>query len=76
MSHYYISFFSWVNEPEQKGGSDEIYHNIANIIKEDLWLNPLNYFNNEDYDEDEDESCDVEKDDDNDDQDHDDEEEE
>ncbi|CAJ2646172.1 unnamed protein product [Trifolium pratense] len=75
MPHYDISFFSWVSEPEQKGGSDEIYHNIANMIKDDLWLNPLKYFNNEDYDEDEDESCDVEKDDNNDDQDYDDKEE-
>ncbi|GAU26037.1 hypothetical protein TSUD_224980 [Trifolium subterraneum] len=64
-----ISFLSWSNESEQNGGQDENHYKIANIIKDDLWLNPLNYFNNEDSDEadededeDEDESCDVEND--------------
>jgi template-activating factor I len=62
-----ISFFSWSSESEQNGRRDKIYYTIANVIKDDIWPNALNYFNNGDFDEayeddDEDESCDVKKD--------------
>jgi template-activating factor I len=65
--HLDISFFSWSSESEQNGHRDKIYYTIANIIKDDIWPNALNYFNNGDFDEayedeDEDESCDVKKD--------------
>ncbi|CDP02225.1 unnamed protein product [Coffea canephora] len=48
------SFFSWFSETQQKdtleveGLNDE----VAEIIKEDLWPNPLKYFNNEADEED------------------------
>ncbi|KAK2387641.1 NAP1-related protein [Trifolium repens] len=64
-----ISFFSWFSDTEQKDDLDDIHDEIAEIIKDDLWPNPLNYFNNEDLDEadeDEDEAGDVGKDDDDD----------
>ncbi|GAU51785.1 hypothetical protein TSUD_415710 [Trifolium subterraneum] len=57
-----ISFFSWFSDIELK---DDIHDEIAQIIKDDLWPNPLNYFYNEDpneADEDEDEASGVEKD--------------
>ncbi|XP_047970166.1 NAP1-related protein 2 isoform X1 [Salvia hispanica] len=48
------SFFSWFNESQHTGEMGEIDdEQIAEIIKEDLWPNPLNYFNNEDADEEE-----------------------
>ncbi|KAK9277881.1 hypothetical protein L1049_027438 [Liquidambar formosana] len=51
------SFFSWFSETQQKE-IDEIHDEVAEIIKEDLWPNPLTYFNNEadeeDFDGDED----------------------
>ncbi|KAA0036075.1 NAP1-related protein 2 [Cucumis melo var. makuwa] len=51
------SFFSWFSDTEQKD-IDDFHDEVAEIIKEDLWPNPLSYFNNEaDEDElDEDES--------------------
>ncbi|KAG6412273.1 hypothetical protein SASPL_124947 [Salvia splendens] len=53
------SFFSWFTESEFKGDMYEISDEVADIIKDDLWPNPLAYFNNgsdgsEDDDEDED----------------------
>ncbi|XP_023550589.1 NAP1-related protein 2-like [Cucurbita pepo subsp. pepo] len=48
------SFFSWFGETEQKDIM-ELHDEVAEIIKEDLWPNPLKYFNN-DIDEDEEES--------------------
>lgn len=53
-----MSFFTWFSETEQKDIS-ELHDEVAEIIKEDLWPNPLKYFNNdadeEDSDGDEDE---------------------
>ncbi|CAM8910880.1 hypothetical protein QQ045_031438 [Rhodiola kirilowii] len=43
------SFFSWFEEGEDM---DEMNDEIADIIKEDLWPNPLSYFNNEGDEED------------------------
>ncbi|KAM7267720.1 hypothetical protein ACFE04_009886 [Oxalis oulophora] len=40
------SFFSWFNGIPPKD-MDEVSDEIAEIIKEDLWPNPLTYFNNE-----------------------------
>lgn len=41
------SFFSWFTETHPKDDMDEIDDEIAEVIKEDLWPNPLTYFNNE-----------------------------
>ncbi|XP_030954229.1 NAP1-related protein 2-like [Quercus lobata] len=48
-----VSFFSWFTETEQKEFT-ELYDEVAEIIKEDLWPNPLKYFNNEADEEDSD----------------------
>ncbi|XP_057842327.2 NAP1-related protein 2 isoform X1 [Cryptomeria japonica] len=57
------SFFKWFSETQQKVPSDVIHDEVAEIIKEDLWPNPLKYFNNvsgnmeadeEDYEDDDD----------------------
>ncbi|KAG6389999.1 hypothetical protein SASPL_151475 [Salvia splendens] len=48
---YGSCFFSWFNESQHTGDMGEIDDEIAEIIKEDLWPNPLTYFNNEDADE-------------------------
>ncbi|XP_059645124.1 NAP1-related protein 2 isoform X2 [Cornus florida] len=45
--HAEESFFSWFSETQQKDDLDEIHDEVAEIIKEDLWPNPLTYFNNE-----------------------------
>ncbi|XP_040986402.1 NAP1-related protein 2 [Juglans microcarpa x Juglans regia] len=49
------SFFSWFTDLQEKDHLDDIHDEIAEIIKEDLWPNPLTYFNNdadeEDFDE-------------------------
>ncbi|CAM8971661.1 unnamed protein product [Rhodiola kirilowii] len=62
------SFFSWFEETEDM---DEMNDQIAEIIKEDLWPNPLSYFNNEgdeeEFEEVEDDEEDSEDDDDDDD---------
>ncbi|XP_038889153.1 NAP1-related protein 2-like [Benincasa hispida] len=52
------SFFSWFGETEQKDIT-ELHDEVAEIIKEDLWPNPLKYFNN-DIDEDEDNDSEAE----------------
>ncbi|XP_050942246.1 NAP1-related protein 2-like isoform X2 [Cucumis melo] len=39
------SFFSWFGETDQKDIT-ELHDEVAEIIKEDLWPNPLKYFNN------------------------------
>uniref|UniRef100_A0A7N0TWN0 Uncharacterized protein n=1 Tax=Kalanchoe fedtschenkoi TaxID=63787 RepID=A0A7N0TWN0_KALFE len=70
------SFFSWFEESEDM---DEMNDEIAEIIKEDLWPNPLSYFNNEgdeDFDGDEDDEEDKDDDDDSEDGDDDDQDEE
>ncbi|XP_042400774.1 NAP1-related protein 2-like [Zingiber officinale] len=41
------SFFSWFNENLHKNLSEGVIDEVAAIIKEDLWPNPLKYFNNE-----------------------------
>ncbi|KAA3475793.1 NAP1-related protein 1-like [Gossypium australe] len=48
------SFFSWFADAQQKDDMDEIHDEVAEIIKEDLWPNPLTYFNNEADEEDSD----------------------
>ncbi|XP_028806421.1 NAP1-related protein 1 isoform X2 [Neltuma alba] len=45
------SFFSWFSETQQKDLA-EFGDEVAEIIKEDLWPNPLKYFNNEADEED------------------------
>ncbi|KAJ8452342.1 hypothetical protein Cgig2_006147 [Carnegiea gigantea] len=49
-AHGEESFFSWFSETQQS--DDEIHDEVAEIIKEDLWPNPLTYFNNEADEED------------------------
>ncbi|TYI35593.1 hypothetical protein ES332_A03G086800v1 [Gossypium tomentosum] len=46
------SFFAWFADAQQKDDMDEIHDEVAEIIKEDLWPNPLTYFNNEADEED------------------------
>ncbi|KAL8123544.1 NAP1-related protein 2-like isoform X2 [Apium graveolens] len=41
------SFFSWFSETHQEDDIDEVDDEIADAIKDDLWPNPLIYFNNE-----------------------------
>uniref|UniRef100_A0A2P2K3F9 NAP1-related protein 2-like n=1 Tax=Rhizophora mucronata TaxID=61149 RepID=A0A2P2K3F9_RHIMU len=48
-----MSFFSWFGEVEQKDIL-ELQDDVAEIIKDDLWPNPLKYFNNEADEEDSD----------------------
>ncbi|KAJ7537749.1 hypothetical protein O6H91_11G020400 [Diphasiastrum complanatum] len=46
------SFFKWFSDSQQKDSTDGVQDEIADVIKEDLWPNPLKYFNNdEDSDE-------------------------
>lgn len=54
------SFFNWFTDAQKEDAVDEIHDEVADIIKEDLWANPLTYFNNEDDGED----CDEDDDDD------------
>ncbi|PIN25795.1 DNA replication factor/protein phosphatase inhibitor SET/SPR-2 [Handroanthus impetiginosus] len=62
-SHAEESFFSWFTGSEHKGVMFEIHDEVADIIKDDLWPNPLTYFNNEADEEDgmEDDDDDEEK---------------
>lgn len=46
-SHTEESFFTWFNDTQHKGDMVEIHDEVAEIIKDDLWPNPLTYFNNE-----------------------------
>nr|TKS00758.1 hypothetical protein D5086_0000180010 [Populus alba] len=55
-----LSFFSWFAETEQKEIT-ELHDEVAEIIKEDLWPNPLKYFNNEADEEDSDADEDEER---------------
>ncbi|KAG5049688.1 NAP1-related protein 2 [Glycine soja] len=67
-----VSFFSWFSDTEQKDDIDDIHDEVAELIKDDLWPNPLTYFNNEEPDEeegDEDEADDEGKEDESDDDD-------
>ncbi|XP_077248957.1 NAP1-related protein 1-like isoform X2 [Tasmannia lanceolata] len=45
------SFFSWFNETQEKNILDAFHDEVADIIKEELWTNPLKYFNYEGDDE-------------------------
>ncbi|CAL5201898.1 unnamed protein product [Lathyrus oleraceus] len=71
-----VSFFTWFSDTEEKEDLDDLIHDeVAELIKDDLWPNPLNYFNSEDPDEaeeDDDEAGDAGKDDDDDSEDDDD----
>ncbi|XP_075100500.1 NAP1-related protein 2 [Nicotiana tabacum] len=59
-SHAEESFFTWFSEVNQKGDVDDDENEIldiqddevAEIIKDDLWPNPLNYFDHEPDEED------------------------
>ncbi|KAJ8772956.1 hypothetical protein K2173_028133 [Erythroxylum novogranatense] len=46
------SFFSWFSNTQQKDLIDDMQDEVADIIKEDLWPNPLSYFNNDPDEED------------------------
>ncbi|XP_010471547.1 PREDICTED: NAP1-related protein 1 [Camelina sativa] len=47
------SFFTWFTDAQHKeDAGDEIHDEVADIIKEDLWSNPLTYFNNDADEED------------------------
>ncbi|KAJ8539914.1 hypothetical protein K7X08_026303 [Anisodus acutangulus] len=54
--HTEESFFTWFSEVHQKDEEEdealEIQDEVAEIIKDDLWPNPLTYFNNEPDEED------------------------
>ncbi|XP_073272112.1 uncharacterized protein [Primulina huaijiensis] len=42
------SFFTWFNDTQHNGDMVEIHdEQVAEIIKDDLWPNPLTYFNND-----------------------------
>lgn len=41
------SFFTWFGDTEHKRLADGVQDEVAEIIKEDLWPNPLKYFNND-----------------------------
>ncbi|GFP95524.1 nap1-related protein 2 [Phtheirospermum japonicum] len=65
-----LGFFSWFNDSQHNGDIEEIQDEVAEIIKDDLWPNPLTYFNNEadeeefEMDDDEDKDTDDSEDDD------------
>lgn len=58
------SFLSWFCDCEQKDDMADIHDELAELIKDDLWSNPLIYFNSEEPDEEDadDEADDEEKD--------------
>ncbi|KAJ4916143.1 NAP1-related protein 2 [Raphanus sativus] len=59
------SFFTWFSDAQHKEDLDvEINDEVADVIKEDLWPNPLTYFNNEADEEDFDDGDDEDDDDD------------
>ncbi|KAK9073180.1 hypothetical protein SSX86_007504 [Deinandra increscens subsp. villosa] len=41
------SFFSWFSGNQQKDDVEELHDEVAEIIREDLWVNPLTYFSND-----------------------------
>nr|CAB3484746.1 unnamed protein product [Digitaria exilis] len=45
------SFFAWFTDTENESLTHGEMDQIADVIKEDLWPNPLKYFNNEQEDE-------------------------
>ncbi|GAB2223810.1 hypothetical protein Droror1_Dr00004551 [Drosera rotundifolia] len=46
-THAEESFFSWFSQSQPKELMDELHDEVADVIKDDLWPNPLNYFYNE-----------------------------
>lgn len=46
------SFFTWFSEAEFKSDIDEFQDEVSDIIKDELWSNPLAFFNNEADEED------------------------
>ncbi|KAI3462940.1 hypothetical protein Pfo_019603 [Paulownia fortunei] len=46
------SFFSWFSDNQPQDTSELEQDEVAELIKEDLWPNPIKYFNNEDDEED------------------------
>ncbi|KAI3825656.1 hypothetical protein L1987_07192 [Smallanthus sonchifolius] len=50
--HEEDSFFSWFSGTQRKDEMDDIQDGVAEMIKEDLWVNPLTYFNNDADEED------------------------
>ncbi|GAB2289638.1 NAP1- protein 2 [Dionaea muscipula] len=50
--HVEESFFTWFTESQPKDNIEELHDEIADIIKDDLWPNPLTYFNNDADEED------------------------
>ncbi|KAG6476715.1 hypothetical protein ZIOFF_065962 [Zingiber officinale] len=42
-----LYFFSWFNETQPKNLAEGFSDEVAEMLKEDLWPNPLKYFNNE-----------------------------
>ncbi|KAK7292215.1 hypothetical protein RIF29_07991 [Crotalaria pallida] len=62
-----VSFFSWFSDGEDDDDMDDIHDEVAELIKDDLWPDPLAYFNNGDHgdelkDEDDSEDDDDEED--------------
>ncbi|XP_019198047.1 PREDICTED: NAP1-related protein 2-like isoform X1 [Ipomoea nil] len=56
------SFFTWFSETQQKDEDmDDIHDEVAELIREDLWPDPLSYFNNQEADDEEFEGDDEEK---------------
>ncbi|XP_027330339.1 NAP1-related protein 2-like isoform X1 [Abrus precatorius] len=55
-----VSFFTWFSDCEQKDDMDDIHDEVAELIKDDLWPNPLTYFSNEPDEEDVDDEADDE----------------
>ncbi|CAI9754595.1 unnamed protein product [Fraxinus pennsylvanica] len=51
-SHNEESFFTWFSDDQQKDDVDEIHDEIAELIKDDIWPNPLTYFFDEADEED------------------------
>ncbi|KAK9072404.1 hypothetical protein SSX86_008838 [Deinandra increscens subsp. villosa] len=50
--HEENSFFSWFSGTQRNGDMDESPDGVAEMIKEDLWVNPLAYFNTDADEED------------------------
>ncbi|GAA0170964.1 chromatin/chromatin-binding, or -regulatory protein [Lithospermum erythrorhizon] len=42
-----VSFFSWFTEMQIRDIAEAFHDEVADLIKEDLWPNPLRYFSNE-----------------------------
>ncbi|KAL6541343.1 hypothetical protein OROHE_011051 [Orobanche hederae] len=53
-SHAEGSFFTWFDDSKHLGDIYDVNDEVADVIKEDLWPNPLTYFNNLEMDDDDD----------------------